>query len=186
MVNVFNILNQNNCILFIQDDLDTMIQEDISHYFITEALLYLQIDEKIRYSNHGKPFLQDSFIYFNISHTNNIWVAAFSLSPIGIDIESVLNTSLIDNLDTMLGIHSLQDWCAKEAIVKYLDVDLDAMMLIKTIQAHTQYQYNDEYIDTINIYDAEKYEGFIACAIAPNHIEIIKNKLGLQNKNDSQ
>jgi phosphopantetheinyl transferase len=181
MLPFFNIMQQNNCILFIQDDLDVNIQDEVSHYFLQQALAYLQIEETIRYSATGKPYLQDSFVYFNVSHSNHIWVAAFSFSNIGVDVEVLSNSTLIANLDESLGIESIKDWCASEAIIKCLDIDLDEMMHIKKINLHTLYQYKLSKLHTYCISDSNIYEGFIASETDLITIHVVKNKLGLQN-----
>jgi hypothetical protein len=181
MVNIFSILKTDHCILFIQDDLDTIIQKDISDYFLQQALLYLQIDEKIHFTTNGKPYLQDSFLHFNISHSEQYWVAAFSLSPIGIDIEAVSNSSLIPSLDPILGVQTLKDWCAMEAIIKCMDEELDAMMHIKPITALEKYKMNNTIINTTNIAQHNQYAGFIASEINDMKITVFENKLGFND-----
>lgn len=72
-------------------------KKDKKRYFYTRFFLkkilskYLQLEDPIIFINKskfGKPYLQDNSIYFNISHSSDYIVWAFSKkSPIGIDVE---------------------------------------------------------------------------------------------------
>ena len=58
---------------------------------------YYNIDYKKTnfYTNeYGKPYIQDSNIFFNISHSNDYVIVAISNKEIGIDIEKIRDTNI--------------------------------------------------------------------------------------------
>ena len=49
---------------------------------------FFNCDIKLHTNAYGKPLLIDESSYFNISHTEKLWVMAVNkMSPVGIDIE---------------------------------------------------------------------------------------------------
>lgn len=44
---------------------------------------------EFEYGSHGKPYLKDGFLEFNLSHTENLAVVALSPRRLGVDIESL-------------------------------------------------------------------------------------------------
>ena len=48
-------------------------------------------DEKVSYSEHGKPFLKDDKLFFSLSHSGEYAACATSKKPIGIDIQKYVD-----------------------------------------------------------------------------------------------
>ena len=74
MINLEIDLSTSNCLVFVQDDLQTPINDEISDYFLQQFLKDLNINDQIEYSTNGKPYFTDSNLFLNISHSANIWV----------------------------------------------------------------------------------------------------------------
>ena len=55
-------------------------------------------NDLIEYNNHGKPFIKNNPIFFNISHSSDYIVIGISDSDIGVDIERVVSKERADHL----------------------------------------------------------------------------------------
>ena len=86
----------------------------------------------IIYNEHGKPYLENNELYFNLSNSGEYSVCAISDSEIGIDIQKIIlknrvldkvctdeEKKLIKNEDDFTNI-----WVKKESYVKYLGIGL--------------------------------------------------------------
>lgn len=83
---------------------------------------------------HGKPYLTNAPVHFNLSHSGDFVLCAVDDRPIGVDIEAVrpISPKLIDRVcndeeRAFVGGDErrfLQIWTAKEAIVKRSGVGL--------------------------------------------------------------
>lgn len=73
---------------------------------------------------HGKPFFEDSDIYFNVSHSGEYVVCAYGDKEVGVDIQK--NKEIKDNLIRRIShekddkINPLAIWVIKESYVKLL------------------------------------------------------------------
>ena len=119
------------------------LQEDKNREIITNSILRLLLKQttkiglqkiKILRTEHGKPYLLDHPVHFNLSHTKNYaFFAIHPKQPIGIDIETVQNgDNLLETAEFFLhssekkeiakGIDPVDKflslWCAKEALLK--------------------------------------------------------------------
>lgn len=99
---------------------------------ITQACLrHLIGPGTIKKNRYGKPYLEGSSCHFNLSHTEGMALIGISSTPIGVDIEKILQERVL--LDTPLMSASEQSiikeasdpadmffsyWCAKEALLK--------------------------------------------------------------------
>jgi phosphopantetheinyl transferase len=184
MINLEIDLSTSNCLVFVQDDLQTPINDEISDYFLQQLLKDLNINDQIEYSSNGKPYFTDSNLFLNISHSANIWVAVICKYPVGIDVEIVQNTKLISSLDPILGVQNLNDWCAQEAIIKCLDLTLDEMVQIKALHTHHEYQYLSADIYTYPIHKPNCFVGYVACQIPRLQIAIYNNYIGNHSLTD--
>ncbi len=90
-------------------------------------------DSQIIYNDYGKPFFQKSQFHFNISHSGNVVVCAFSDEEIGVDIEEIreVDFDLFKSCFTLQEWHNIQSsrdkclkfydlWTKKEAAIKLL------------------------------------------------------------------
>lgn len=92
----------------------------------------------IQVDKYGKPFISNiPNIHFNISHTNNVLVVAFSKSNIGIDVEKINSFNfkiaerfftvpernyIINNSNQNLAFYEI--WTKKEAYIKFTGLGL--------------------------------------------------------------
>ena len=76
-------------------------------------------------TSHGKPFLKDQDLHFNISHAGDfVTVALDKSAPVGVDVE--INRDIVTWREVMPAVLSAQDdplpplqlWTAKEALLK--------------------------------------------------------------------
>jgi 4'-phosphopantetheinyl transferase len=121
------------------------------NFIITRGLLRLLLSNNLncnpetilfKKNNHGKPFIKNSSVFFNVSHSGDYCVIALSRrSEIGIDIE--VNNTTINKLAIIKRFFSIQEqdwifsqekerlselfyrtWTAKEAVCKAIGVGL--------------------------------------------------------------
>ncbi|WP_299258164.1 4'-phosphopantetheinyl transferase superfamily protein [uncultured Aquimarina sp.] len=130
--------------------------------------------------SYGKPYLKDSNIHFNISHSGNTAVCGFSKQEIGVDIEEIndLDVTMFNsvfNLDEMQKINKdgasrfYEFWTVKEAVSKAIGKGLGIPLLdIKIKDQHAIYN-NDEW--QIKSYKIENKYCTIASGIS-NKIRI--------------
>jgi len=96
-----------------------------------EALRHLIGSGTILRDSYGKPYLDGNPFYFNVSHTQDYAFIGISQTPIGVDIEKVLEERVISDTPLMSEsehqvIKNAPDkadaffsfWCAKEALLK--------------------------------------------------------------------
>ena len=90
-------------------------------------------DYKFIYNEHGKPYLKNKEIYFNLSHSLKLVVCAFSNKEIGIDIEYTrdFNNKIINKIYNEEEIKYVENntnkdmlytrlWTIKESFMKYI------------------------------------------------------------------
>jgi len=131
--------------------------------------------------SYGKPFLKDSSIHFNISHSGNTAVCGFSKQEIGVDIEEIndLDVTMFNsvfNLDEMQKIHRdgssrfYEFWTVKEAVSKAIGKGLGIPLL--DIKIKDQYAiYNDDEWQVQSYKIENKY-----CTIASENLNRIRIK----------
>ncbi|MGO4918535.1 4'-phosphopantetheinyl transferase family protein [Maribacter spongiicola] len=115
-----------------QDAKSTIIGRLLLAYGL-KTLYQVDIDTlKMNFSKDKKPFLENSSIQFNISHSNDVIVCAItSVGAIGVDIEKISDIPIEDFKDqfslaeyeTILGAPKVVEqfytyWTQKEAVVK--------------------------------------------------------------------
>ncbi|MFV0504316.1 MAG: 4'-phosphopantetheinyl transferase family protein [Lachnospirales bacterium] len=88
--------------------------------------------EDIQKGNNNKPYIKDSNIKYNISHSDNVWICAIDIVDIGIDIEKIREKNYLKiskryfTLDETKYIEEkgnrsfLKIWTIKEAYTKLL------------------------------------------------------------------
>ena len=94
-------------------------------------------DYELYYNKYGKPYLKDSNIYFNISHTRNLVICAISDKEIGVDIEKLVYNELVSKrilnqkeYSILLNSKCKEEiftimWTSKESYVKMLGIGLE-------------------------------------------------------------
>ena len=94
-------------------------------------------DYELYYNKYGKPYLKDSNIYFNISHTRNLVICAISDKEIGVDIEKLVYNELVSKrilnqkeYSILLSSNNKEEiftimWTSKESYVKLLGIGLE-------------------------------------------------------------
>ena len=94
-------------------------------------------DYELYYNKYGKPYLKDSNIYFNISHTRNFVICAISDREIGVDIEYLRYNELVSKrilnqkeYSILLSSNNKEEvftimWTSKESYVKMLGIGLE-------------------------------------------------------------
>lgn len=129
---------------------------------------------------NGKPYLKDSDLYFNISHTNGLICCGISDTEIGVDCEHIreFNTALLDKVCTPTEKHAILSntdinraffahWTLKESYCKFTGNGLseklknieftitDEKALANTENTYFLFEYIGEFV--ISICSADKY-----------------------------
>lgn len=112
----------------------SLYSELLVRYIVCRELQISNDKIKFLHGKHGKPYIIDfPNFHYNISHTHSAIAAAFSDSPVGIDIEKIRIAEteiakrffaeteikyVFDNY-TEIDIHFFDIWTKKESYVKY-------------------------------------------------------------------
>ncbi|MBW1295677.1 4'-phosphopantetheinyl transferase family protein [Aquimarina litoralis] len=121
----------------------------VGHYMFCGASL--EFDRFLK-DSFGKPYIENCNIHFNISHSENTVVCAFSKKNIGVDIEEInnLDVTMFDNVfssDEMEKINKdgvsrfYEFWTIKEAVSKAIGQGLGIPLL--EIKIKNQYAIYD-------------------------------------------
>lgn len=142
-------------------------------------------DINLLYNSHGKPYLKNAEIYFNLSHSGDYAVAAVSDSDIGIDVEHLRTKRLNvakrcfckEEYEYILSAGSEQDqnirfleyWTMKEAFVKccgaglsiplncFQIIDRGSMCVTKFVEKNEEYDaYDGIFVKTFNLENGYK------------------------------
>ena len=72
----------------------------VSHGVLNILLAsYLNTSQfEITFGEYGKPFIKDSFLHFNLSHSNRYACIAFANFEVGIDIEHMRDDAIIESI----------------------------------------------------------------------------------------
>jgi len=107
-----------------------IFEQDRNRYLIAHAFLRAKLGElngqrpseiSLLRNQHGKPYVEENKVYFNLSHTKSKAFFGFHFScPIGVDIEDINRQISVkiagdpkQDLETFLRV-----WCAEEAYLK--------------------------------------------------------------------
>ena len=109
------------------------IEKDVT----TKELFYkvindLGIKDSLIYNEYGKPYFENSNLFFNMSSSGCYTVLAISNKEVGVDIERItLNDSVIDRICTDEEKEIIKNaddftimWTKKESYVKWLGIGL--------------------------------------------------------------
>ncbi len=129
-----------------------------AYYILKYMLSVLNIPFNIniiKYNNNGKPYIDNSHIKFNYSHSKNYIACAISDCNLGIDIEDKFKISKKASEIYLNGIttNHRKEWVKKEAYCKLLG-DFDNY-LFKNINNYNYYHYdiNNRNYDCILFYE---------------------------------
>ncbi|MHA7059716.1 4'-phosphopantetheinyl transferase family protein [Aquimarina sp. M1] len=125
---------------------------------------------------YGKPFLKDSSMHFNISHSGNKVVCIFSKQAIGIDIEEIqdIEFSLFENVFLDREMEQIRDlgiakfyeyWTKKEAIIKAIGKGMSISLLDINVENESTVYNNDKWNTTSYVMDN------VHCSIASQYPE---------------
>ncbi len=115
---------------------------------------------EFKLNEYGKPYICETDIHFNISHSGDFVVCAIDTKPIGIDIEKIRNykPSVAKKFCTDDEITFIEQsanpaeeftrlWTKKEAYAKYLGTGLKEDSLKRDISGtFFQYEFDDYYV----------------------------------------
>lgn len=134
-----------------------------------------EVWKDVVYNEYGKPYLNDSSIGFNISHSEKIVVCALNASEIGIDIERKTNNiepadfkeqmtddewmKIVSSADRSVAFYKY--WTEKEAVIKYMGKGLSVPLKSFVINNNST-QIENQTIYTRQIFIDEDY----LCSIA--------------------
>ena len=127
-----------------------------------EMFNYLGLDININdiyYSNNGKPYIKNSNIKFNYSHSNNYIACSISSVEMGVDIEDEFKMSDEARRLYLSGIKDnyRKAFVMKEAYCKLLgdfDDDFFKCLDINSISKN-KYEINNDTYDLVLFYDGE-------------------------------
>lgn len=111
----------------------------VSHGVLNILLAsYLNTSQfEITFGEYGKPFIKDSFLHFNLSHSNRYACITFANFEIGVDIEHMGDDAIIESIfsknekdhfdkiqDNLKRQSFYQAWVRKESYLKALGIGL--------------------------------------------------------------
>lgn len=119
--------------------------------------------EKIIKDNYGKPYVLDSNLNFNISHSGNTVVCVFSKQDVGIDIEEIneIDYSLFENVFSSREFAEINNkgldkfyefWTKKESVIKAIGKGMSIPLTeIEIDKGYTTYGNNTWYTKSFKI-----------------------------------
>lgn len=146
-------------------------------------------DLSIKYTAHNKPFFENSLIKFNISHSGEIAVCAFSADlDLGIDIEFLADIQIEDFYSQMTEnemevIRSSNDakiaffdyWTQKEAVLKAYGNGLSVpLQSFEILEKHTNINGQNYFLQEVHI--EKNYKCYISQKTPINDFSIKKIK----------
>lgn len=163
----------------------------IAGYYLFYSVLG-EYRNKVKISEHGKPYLEGEKIYFNISHSFSIATMAVSELNLGLDIEKIrpfdlrlINRGICESdRDKLLSSkenYSLfyKYWTAKESIIKYdgrgFGIDLKSINVTKILSEQEKKNNNLKKINDTPILQHFYLNDYIGCVYSKDmEIELIE------------
>ena len=158
--------------------------ENIQEFLLGKSLLLyalyhhgysINLLVNIKYNFYGKPTIDG--VFFNISHTRNCVVCAFSITEnIGVDIEKkrfIQKSIYQDNMNEIGNDSSfLKYWTVKEAVLKNIGVGLSLWDNIKIDYGKHQAEFKSEKFFFRNIDAFDNYFITISSSVIPRDVNI--------------
>jgi phosphopantetheinyl transferase len=163
--------------LYIQKNSKQLIDAARSKHFFLQLCSKLNLHPELLFSENNKPFFKQESICFNISNAQEVWCCGISNYPIGVDVVYKSDFDLVHNLDPIFNMVTIEEWCAKEAIIKCLDIPLDEIIHIHQIHNSNQYQYHQQKINSTCYWETTEYYCYLASQQASIDCQIIINEL---------
>ena len=126
----------------------------------------------INYDAFGKPYLNDNNEkHISISHTKNLVIMAYDLTPLGIDLEEI-STKVLNVADKFLSnvekqmlnntesqtTKATELWCCKEAIYKLVNIkNLSIKDGINLCQVENNLYFEETHHASIQVFQIETY-----------------------------
>ena len=124
-------------------------------------------DVRFSYNDYGKPYLLNSGIRFNLSHSGDMSVYAVSRSEIGVDIEKTRDLPYIDEIanfyfteeeaklvKTLKGSQKSMSffkiWTKKEAVTKMLGLGLSLINIDLSNYSVEQFSPHSQYVGALS------------------------------------
>lgn len=141
-----------------------------------------QISAPISYGEHGKPYVTDNSIYFNLSHSGDYVAIAYGDNEVGIDIQKkrkiteALAARILTPAESETLITTDQDimgliWSIKEAYIKMIGVGLSFDMRNCEIKDDRILcltgSYPDAYFKSFTIMDGDIPYYLTVCSASP-------------------
>jgi len=124
----------------------------------------ISIEPKIAITNLNKPYFANIDLHFNISHSDNMIVVAFSEDPVGVDVEliediiiknsSIFSAQELEKYEEYLNCSKFKTkvWTIKESYTKMLGLGLNfAFSNISLDLTKDNIKYDDCFIDSFLI-----------------------------------
>ncbi|MCB1106999.1 MAG: 4'-phosphopantetheinyl transferase superfamily protein [Chlamydiia bacterium] len=123
----------NKCLRYVnkEDQQKSLITHAFLHHLLSKKVGIAPSRISLKRTSYGKPYLEGFPIHFNLSHTKHAALIAFHSSPIGVDIEAIDPSRVLQKTPTINPseqevIDQSEDpvdtffsyWCAKEALLK--------------------------------------------------------------------
>lgn len=134
-------VDRKSKIIYYKKDSDILLSLISEIIVRQQCIKYLNCNNKdiyFRKNKYGKPYLDNNHLFFNISHSNETLVVAFSDKEIGVDIEkigfcnfNIANRCFCENEYNYIvskfkdkDVRFFDIWTKKEAYIKYLGIGL--------------------------------------------------------------
>lgn len=135
---------------------------------------------KIKYTSYGKPFLSNKSFYFNISHSKEIVVCAFSKKyDLGIDIEFLDNVNINDFKSQMLDSEWKRIYTSENKLIEFYKYWTEKESVIKSCGKGLSIPLKSfEVVDNKTTLGIEKYRVYTIDLVDNYHCSIaLKSKL---------
>lgn len=153
-----------------KDRVVAFASELVKYYYLPKYLDISPENIDIQYSKFGKPYIKNSSLQFNISHSNDYLVIAISEKyQLGVDIEqynysiipnqlSEVNFSLSEQLLIKNNVNNFYKlWTKKEALIKAFG---NGFMVNNYSQIQLDLNYIQE-IDNVTIYNTDLFNSYV-------------------------
>lgn len=169
-------------IIYIKKNAKKEKYEDYKKECIQRYCERIHYKEKIEIQKEiqGKPYIKNNPFYFNVSHSYDYYLIAFSQSKIGIDIEKHRDRNYhyiakrYYNKEEFDYIHEhgkkafFDLWCMKESYTKYLGESIFQHLEVKMVDHHQLITKKDN----LSFYPLDIDKNYSSYLVSLQHIQI--------------